>query len=104
MADISVADAIEQLRIELVAALTKSQDQSIQFLLEGVELELAISAKQEGGLSAKVKWLVVQAGIDTKIGSEQRHKVKLKLNPVQRSDDGKLHRLKVSDTAAADLK
>jgi hypothetical protein len=88
MADnVTVADAIKQLRAQLEDAQREGMGKGLRFLSKSVEVELAIVFKSEieGGAGIKA-WFLDVSG-KAKAADEMTHKVKLVLEPVGR--DGK---------------
>jgi hypothetical protein len=80
--DVTVADAIKQLRAQLADAQKEGVGKDLGFLTKTVELELGIVFKSEkeggGGLKA---WFLELSG-KAKSANETTHKVKLVLEPV----------------------
>jgi hypothetical protein len=85
--DVTLAEAIKQLRAQLDEAQKEGVGKDLRFLTETVEIELGIvfKSKKEGGAGVKA-WFVDLSGKAT-IGHEALHKVKLVLKPV--GPDGK---------------
>jgi hypothetical protein len=87
MADnVTVADAIKQLRAQLEDAQREGIGKDLRFLAKSVEVELAIVFKSEieGGAGVKA-WFLDISG-KAKTADETTHKVKLVLEPVGRGD------------------
>jgi len=97
MSSITIAEAVEQLRDDLLQAMAQGNDRKVQFGLEEVELELGLTATREAEAGAKVKWLVVDFGGKGKAGSEDTHKLTLKLIPITKNESGKFRRLLITD-------
>ena len=85
--DVTVAEAIKQLRAQLEDAQREGAGKGLRFLSKSVEVELAIVFKSEieGGVGIKA-WFLDISG-KGKSSDEATHKVKLVLEPVGR--DGK---------------
>jgi Trypsin-co-occurring domain 2 len=85
--DVTVADAIKQLRFQLEEAQRGGSGKSLRFLARNVEIELAVvfKSEKEGGGGIKA-WFLDVSG-KAKVGDETAHKVKLVLEPV--GPDGK---------------
>src|SRR3954447_14194718 len=85
--NVTVADAIKELRAQLENAQREGVGKDLRFLARSVEVELAIVFKSEieGGGGVKA-WFLDISG-KTKATDETTHKVKLVLEPVGR--DGK---------------
>jgi hypothetical protein len=85
MADnVTLSDAIKQLRAELEEAQREGSDRAVRFLAKSVEVELSIvfKSEKEGGGGIKA-WFVDLSG-KLHDSDEQSHKVKLVLEPVDR--------------------
>jgi hypothetical protein len=86
-AEVTVAEAIKQLRMQLEDAQREGIGKELRFLARSVEVELAIVFKSEAEGGAGVKaWFIDVSGKATASG-EKTHRVKLILEPVDR--DGK---------------
>jgi hypothetical protein len=85
--NVTVADAIKQIRTQLEEAQRGGIDKDLRFLARSVEVELAIVFKSEieGGGGVKA-WFLDVSG-KAKSSDETTHKVKLVLEPIGR--DGK---------------
>jgi hypothetical protein len=85
--DVTVADAIKELREQLEKAQREGSGKEVRFLARSVEVELAIvfKSEKEGGGGVKAWFLDISGRAKT--GDETTHKVKLVLEPVGR--DGK---------------
>ena len=85
--NVTVSDAIKQLRAQLEDAQREGIGKDLRFLTKSVEVELAIvfRSEAEGGIGVKA-WFLDISG-KAKAGDEKTHKVKLVLEPVGR--DGK---------------
>lgn len=92
--DVTVAEAIKQLRAQLAEAQREGSGKDLRFAVKSVEVELAVVLKSEveGGVGVKA-WFVEASG-KTKGADETTHKVKLVLEPV--GPDG--NPTQVSDT------
>jgi hypothetical protein len=88
--NITIAEAVEQLRVQLAAAQAQrakvqregGTGKDLRFLTKSVEVELAVVFKTEveGGVGLKA-WFLEASG-KTKGSDEATHKVKLVLEPV----------------------
>jgi hypothetical protein len=85
--NVTVADAIKQLRAQLEDAQREGVGKKLRFLTKSVEVELAIVFKIEieGGAGVKA-WFLDISG-KAKGADESTHKIKLVLEPV--GPDGK---------------
>ncbi|MFO1036166.1 MAG: trypco2 family protein [Geminicoccaceae bacterium] len=80
-ASIPLAEAIKDLRAELLEAMREGADKGLRFRLKPVELELNLSMSREGGAGGKVKFWVVELGADGKLQQATTHRLKLILEP-----------------------
>ena len=85
--NVTVADAIKQLRAQLEDAQHEGIGKGLRFLARSVEVELAIVFKTEAEGGAGVKAWFLDVSGKAKTADETTHKVKLVLEPVDR--DGK---------------
>ena len=92
--NVTVAEAIKQLRTQLAEAQREGAGKDLRFLTKSVEVELTMVFKTEveGGVSVKA-WFLDVSG-KGKSADETAHKVKLVLEPI--GPDGEP--TKVSDT------
>jgi hypothetical protein len=80
---IELAELIAQLRAELTAAMAEGAGEHLRFELGPVELELAVQVDKEAKSGGKVRFWVVDAGAEGKLGSSTTQKIKLTLHPQQ---------------------
>jgi hypothetical protein len=82
--NVTVAEAIKQLRAELEDAQQEGSDKGLRFVAKSVELELGIvfKSEKEGGGGVKA-WFLDISG-KAKLSNETVHKVTLVLEPVDR--------------------
>ena len=78
---IPVADAIEVLRDELEAALTKGVGRSVQFGVSDVTLTVNVVASKSKGAEGKIRWWVVEAGGSAAWSREVTQTLVLTLHP-----------------------
>lgn len=81
---IMLAEAIRELRAELIAAQAQSPgpgSDGVRFELGPVEMEFAITLSREGGGKAGVQIGVVTLGAGGSLSSESVHRVKFVLTP-----------------------
>lgn len=78
---IELAELIGQLRSELTAAMTAGSAADLRFELGPVELELTVAVDKEAKPGAKIRFWVVEAGTDLKLGSSTTQKINLRLDP-----------------------
>jgi hypothetical protein len=82
---IPLAKAIEDLRAELLNAVSKGKNQDLRFKLDPVELELSLGMTWKGGANAGVKFWVLEIGAKGEVERAASHKLKLKLTPVDKN-------------------
>jgi hypothetical protein len=88
MADVSVEDAITDLRTQLQKAAAAGANESLRFIPKSVEVELLIKLSTAAEVKAGAKlWSIFDFSASGKIADETTHKVKLTLEPVGK--DGK---------------
>jgi hypothetical protein len=88
MAQIPLADAIQQLRDELRQAILEGKGQEILFTPNSVEIELSVSFTAEAKASGGFKLLAfLDVSAEAKAGRESQHKIKLSLSVTDK--DGK---------------
>jgi hypothetical protein len=85
--DVTVADAIKQLRAQLEEAQQEGAGKSLRFVAKSVEVELSIVFKSEIEGKAGVKAWFLDISGKAKAGDETTHKVNLVFQPV--GPDGK---------------
>ncbi len=85
---VTLAQAIRELRAQLVEAATEGEGSAIRFVPKSVDVELGIVFKVEAEAGGGVKlFSLVDISGKGKAADESTHKVKLTLGPVGR--DGK---------------
>jgi Trypsin-co-occurring domain 2 len=87
VSQLELSQLISSLRTELVKAQSESEGKEVRFTVEDVELELEISAEEqgEGGIAAKFYVFTTQFKASKKDAVTQR--IKLKLKPQEESMD-----------------
>jgi hypothetical protein len=85
--DVTVAEAIKQLRAQLEAAQREGSGKDLRFLTKSVEVELNAVFKTEVEGGAGVNAWFLNTSVKAKDADEMTHKVKLVLEPIGR--DGK---------------
>lgn len=80
---LDLAEVIAELRTELADAIDKGRNEALRFEVGPVELELTVAVEKSGTTGGKVKFWVVEAGVDGKIASTSTQKVKVTLTPRQ---------------------
>jgi len=79
---IPLAQAIEDLRSELLKAVTSGKGQALQFRLKPVVLELKLAITREDGVNASVNFSVLRFGAEASGNEAMTHTLKLELEPV----------------------
>jgi Trypsin-co-occurring domain 2 len=78
---IELAEVIGELRRELQKAMNAGKGEQLRFELGPVELEATVVVEKGTGVGAKVRFWVVEAGGDAKVGQVSTQRVKLSLDP-----------------------
>ena len=87
-AKVTLAQAIAEIRAQLIEANAQSKNEAIRFVATEIEVELEIVFKLEAEAGAGFKlFSLVDVSGKAKRGDESTHKVTLKLTPV--GSDGK---------------
>lgn len=85
---VPLADAIEQLRDELRAAILEGEDKDIVFTPNSIELELSINFTAEAKVGGGFKLLAfLDLSTEAKMQRENQHKIRLSLTVADK--DGK---------------
>ena len=79
---IPLAQAIADLRKELLVALEEGRGKALQFKLQPVELELKLAITGSADAKAGVKFWVMELGAGGKYENATTHTLKLTLEPV----------------------
>ena len=87
MPNITLADAIQNLRSELSRAMEAGATEALRFRLGPIEMELEIEVGREAEGKGGIKWWLIEAGGGTKQSSSSTHKIKLRLDPLTISGD-----------------
>jgi hypothetical protein len=78
---IDLAEAIQQLRAQLVKAVEEGKDKELKFGLDTIELELQVAVTKGAGGKAGIKVWLINAEGDSSVAKESLQKVKLVLKP-----------------------
>jgi len=81
MGDLELAAVVRQLRTELNEAMDDAEGERLRFELGPVELSLMVTVGREASPGAKVRFWVIEAGVDAKVSREAVQEIKLVLNP-----------------------
>jgi hypothetical protein len=82
MSDIPLAEAIREMRRQIVLATVEGQREEVRFRLGPIELELQVQLEKSAEAEAGIKAWVLSAGSSGKVSSAQTHRIKLTLDPV----------------------
>jgi hypothetical protein len=85
---IGLAEAIGQVRKELINAQAKGQKESLTFKMGEVKLEFVVELEREGGGEAGVKLWVVNVGAKGNVTSTKSHTVTVMMTPQTMSATG----------------
>ncbi|MFE5898657.1 MULTISPECIES: trypco2 family protein [unclassified Streptomyces] len=78
---IGLAEAVQQLRAELEAAMSEGAESQLRFELGPIELEFQVDLRRTGGVDGSLRWGVVSLGGKKERSSGSGHRVTLVLNP-----------------------
>jgi len=93
---VGLADAIEALREELQDSFERSVGEQVRFEASAVVLTVQVVARKETTPGAKLRWWVVEVGVDRKSGTELTQTLELTLTPKLFDDRGNPSTLSVS--------
>jgi hypothetical protein len=82
MSKLSLSDAIESIRSELIKAQLRGKGEEMRFEVVDIELELEIAGEVSKSTGFKASWWVVTGEVGTQSKESTRHKLKVKLNPI----------------------
>lgn len=82
MSNITLSDAIQNLRSELLAAMQGDASEALRFRLGPIEMELEVEVTREASAKGGLKWWLIEAGGEAKRGSSSTHRIKLVLEPI----------------------
>ena len=81
---IGLADAIEQLRVELTDAIARGEGQALRFNLNDIKVELTVQITRKGSGKGELSFNVLGAGAkiggDGGIDRSNTHRITLSLN------------------------
>ena len=81
MPNITLSEAIQNLRGELLVAMQQAPTEAVQFRLGPIELELEVEVTREASAKGGLKWWLIEAGAEAKRASSATHRIKLVLEP-----------------------
>ena len=82
MSNITLSEAIQNLRSELLAAMQADASEALRFRLGPIEMELEVEVTREVSGKGGLKWWLIEAGAEAKRGTSATHKIKLVLEPI----------------------
>jgi NTP-dependent ternary system trypsin peptidase co-occuring protein len=85
---VELAELITQLRADLVEAMRTGAGSELRFELGPVELELTIALEKSGGAAGKVRFWVVEGGVDGRAAATTTQRIKLTLDPRRADQPG----------------
>lgn len=83
-----LADAVRQLRAELLAATEEGREQELKFTVEEIELELNLVLDTRKKVDGRFSVWRVSAGGGRERGRQETHRMTLKLKPRYDGRDG----------------
>ncbi len=87
---VGLADAIDQVRQELAAAIERGRDSPVAFRAGPVELEFQVEITGTEGVDAGVRVWVVSIGAQGERATSRSHRVSIQLTPVDRQGNDQL--------------
>ena len=91
-----LAETIQALRSELVAALAGADGQGLRFRMGEAELEVQLAVTKEGGADGGVRFGVVSFGAKGGLTNATTHRLTLSLQPVTVDATGKAQEALIS--------
>lgn len=82
MGEMGLAEAVAQLRREIVASMAAARDEAVQFQIGAIELELQVQLATKAGVKGEAKWVVVSFAAEASGERTRTHRIKLTLTPV----------------------
>lgn len=79
---IGLADAISQVRKELVRAIEEGRDSPVRFRAGEAELEFQVALSRVKGVDGGIRVSVISFGGKVEHGATETHRVKFSLTPV----------------------
>jgi hypothetical protein len=79
----TIAEAISDLRDQLITATSQGENEQIRFRPQSIELELSLVYGTQGGAEAKAGWHIFSLGVKGDASRQSTHRVKLTLDPVK---------------------
>lgn len=78
---IELASVIRDLRDELERAVAAAEGEALRFELGTIELEVSVALERTGQAGAKVRFWVVESGVDATVGATSTQRITLALQP-----------------------
>jgi Trypsin-co-occurring domain 2 len=86
---VELSAVIEHLRAELSAAMQAGRDQELRFELGTIQVELAVVLERSAEPGGKVRFWVVEAGVDGRYATSRTQRLQLTLEPRSATDPGR---------------
>jgi hypothetical protein len=87
MFDIELKDVVAKLREELIEAQAAADKEGITFALGDIDVEFQVVVTKQGGSKAGIKFWLVDAAADARIGSASTQKIKFQLFATDENND-----------------
>ncbi|MEY9842136.1 trypco2 family protein [Streptacidiphilus sp. EB103A] len=84
---IELASVIRDLREELKRAIAAASAEALRFELGPIELEVSVALERSGHAGAKVRFWVVESGVDAAVDTTATQRIKLVLQPTLRESN-----------------
>ncbi len=81
---IELRQVVDQLREELGSLAQTASGEELQFIVEGIEVELQCGVTKGVGTDTKAKFWVLEVGAKGEYTTETTQTIKLKLKPIQK--------------------
>jgi hypothetical protein len=85
---VALAAVLEGLRSELELAWDQGRGRPVGFGVPEVTVSLEAVAQKEKGGGGKVRWWVVEGGVEAKVSGGSKQTLVVKLTPTLRREDG----------------
>ena len=95
--DIGLAEMIVQLRGELRKAQCEGEKQDLRFRVDEIEAEIQVTVTKDVKAGGGVKFWVFNAEAAGTLGHASVQKLRLKLKPLTRGDDGEARSPEIDD-------
>lgn len=78
---IELASVIRDLRAELERAIVEAEGEALRFELGPIELEVSVALERSGQAGAKVRFWVVESGVEAAVDATSTQRITLTLQP-----------------------